>query len=942
MSYGNMDEEIKKYQGFMKQSETTLNKLSSFLKEFGKSGIKYIEKVQKLFEEFILELKKEENTTTMNTSLINICNEFNFYFNKKKEIFTSIDKKIGDKIVEFEKDYKNKYRENILKMSRLSQKINDTKLILDKNKNDYFNSCKEILEIEKKIDPKKMSNEELIKMTDKKLKIQENSETKKSIYQKSVTNFNQMLNNNEIEYMGIKAFFKNDQNDKILFYIEIMNLINSISKIQNELLTNTLKKMNKFKEDINIRRDLKLYEQDFNFVNNTTKRRFIEEHFLNYELRKRSGSKNWKENKNKANEELSIDDPDSKYMKSLQILELGNDEFIDSSTLNENDIKLNKYIVELIQGKNKINDIYFESMVEFYRSNDNNMKRFVYLLVNNFCIKNFVHIYSYENFNFLNKILSELLSLNWNKEDNFDIVFIILFIANKTIYYNQTTNQVENYLCHELSKNKLFSDINFWLQILKERVELIAEVEITQDMQKRKDSIGKEDNTLINTAFGKFGKIFGIGDANKELEKEILFNQMFQKRSSKICDKVIQDYLKYFINFNFYGDSSIKMLEQISNIYKLPKIYKDHYKNVMKTNELIKNSIKIIKLLEDKDYNNFYFSYKGNKKFKNIDDIKIISIIFSLKYIDIKDFPKILCLNKDINKKISKIIYKNILLKYSDKFDTKTHLSIWKILLNYSEIKKKYNYSQILEEIKKSPDSVKNIDIIKLDIIRTSFDKEEESKREKIGNMLKAVSKELPSLNYCQGMNQIAAFLLDVCENDEEEAFYIFLCLMIDSVYSTLFKNELEKLNILFYQFERILSYMLPEIYGYLKNNKITPGFFISPWFITIFCDAFVDKEDINNKKIIMKIFDLFIFGGWKAIIKIGIYLLKYNEVKILKTPMEELLNYLTNDIIKSKFFEKDNLNSVVKAAFMIKIKNNILIQTEEQYKNQKNLPPLE
>ena len=68
--------------------------------------------------------------------------------------------------------------------------------------------------------------------------------------------------------MGIKAFFKNDQNDKILFYIEIMNLINSISKIQNELLTNTLKKMNKFKEDINIRRDLKLYEQDFNFVNN--------------------------------------------------------------------------------------------------------------------------------------------------------------------------------------------------------------------------------------------------------------------------------------------------------------------------------------------------------------------------------------------------------------------------------------------------------------------------------------------------------------------------------------------------------------------------------------------------------------------------------------------------------------------------------------------------
>ena len=207
--------------------------------------------------------------------------------------------------------------------------------------------------------------------------------------------------------------------------------------------------------------------------------------------------------------------------------------------------------------------------------------------------------------------------------------------------------------------------------------------------------------------------------------------------------------------------------------------------------------------------------------------------------------------------------------------------------------------------------------------------------------MLKAISKELPSLNYSQGMNQIAAFLLDVCDYNEEEAFYIFLSLMIDSVYSTLFKNDLEHLNILFYQFERVLSHVLPEIYCYLKSNKITPGFFVSPWFITIFTDTFVDKQEINNKKIIMKIFDLFIFEGWKAIIKIGISLLKYNELKILKTPIEELLNYLTNDIIKSKFFEKDNLNGISKASFEIKIGKNLLDEITEQYKIKKNLPSL-
>jgi hypothetical protein len=405
---------------------------------------------------------------------------------------------------------------------------------------------------------------------------------------------------------------------------------------------------------------------------------------------------------------------------------------------------------------------------------------------------------------------------------------------------------------------------------------------------------------------------------------------MFQKSSAKICNKVFEDYLKQFINYNFYGNNAIKLIDQKGNIYRLPNENRDYFKKVIKTNEIIRGSINNKRIIDDNNYEKFYFRYKGNKTFKGIDDPKIISLIFSLKYIDVKEIPKILCLNKNINMKLSRIIYKNILFKYFNKFDTKTHLSIWKILLKFSEIKKKYDYKKILEEVKKSPDSVQNIDIIQLDIIRTSFATDEESKREKIGNMLKAVSKELPSLNYCQGMNQIAAFLLDVCDNDEEEAFYIFLSLMIDSVYSTLFKNELENLNILFYQFERILSFALPEIYSYLKDNKITPGFFVSPWFITIFTDAFEDQQEINNKKIIMKIFDLFIFGGWKAIIKIGISLLKYNELKILKTPIEELLNFLTNDIIKSKFFEKDNLNDVMKASFKIKIGRHTLEEINE------------
>ena len=946
MSYCNMDEEVKKHLDFIKKNESTFSKLTSFFKELGKNGVKFIEKVQKSFDEFITELKKEDNTTTTNIALTNICNDFNTYLTKKRESYASIEKKLGEKVSEYERKYRNEYRDNITKMSRLSIQINDAKAQVDKIKNDYFNSCKETLELEKKMDVKK-NDEELLKLTEKRLKLKESSEDKKGAYSKEVRNFNKLLDDKEIEYSGIKACFKNEQNDKMIFYTEVINLINTICKSQSDELISTLKKINKAKEEINMRRDLKLYEQDFNFSNNATKKRFVEEQFLNYELRKRSNSKS-----EKSTDEENIEDPDSKYMRALQIVDLGKDEFIDSSTLNENDIKLDALITQLIESEAKVEEDVYKSLVDFYKINFSNTKRFMYLLVNHFCVKKCIQMNSLDNYNNLNNILSEILTMNLEKKENNELVFFIMFIANKTVYYNSSTNNIEKYLCNDLSsKNKkVFLNLNFWTDLLKERIELIAEVEITQEMQKRKDSIAKDTNNPMNNfvnifkkgKLGNFGKFLGIGGNNQDLEQEILFNQSFQKKSATICYKVLEDYLKQFINYNFYGKSVLKLIDTFGNNYKLPIQYKAYFKKVLETNQKIKRIFKYQKLKREENYDKYIFSFKVNKNLDDIKDIKIIGLIFSLRYLDIKEFPNLLCLNKSIKSILEKNIYKNILIFYSHKLNIQQHITLWKNLLGFNDIKKKYDYKKILEEIKQAPNKVKNIDIIDLDVIRTSFDVDEEINRNKISNMLKAISKELPSLNYCQGMNQIASFLLDICDYNEEEAFFIFLSLMLGSVYPSLFINELEKLNIIFYQFERLLSHYLPEVYFYLIENKITPGFFASPWFITIFTDTFIDKKEINNKEIVMRIFDLFIFEGWEAIIKVGINLLKFNEIKILKTPMEELLNFLTNDVIKSDYFGKNNLNCAIEAELEICYENNIIEEINEQNKLKKSLPSLD
>ena len=58
--------------------------------------------------------------------------------------------------------------------------------------------------------------------------------------------------------------------------------------------------------------------------------------------------------------------------------------------------------------------------------------------------------------------------------------------------------------------------------------------------------------------------------------------------------------------------------------------------------------------------------------------------------------------------------------------------------------------------------------------------------------------------NYCQGMNYIIAFIISIC-NNEEEAFYLSLSLFKNTKYKTIFLNELKILRLYFAIFDKLL-----------------------------------------------------------------------------------------------------------------------------------------
>ena len=180
-------------------------------------------------------------------------------------------------------------------------------------------------------------------------------------------------------------------------------------------------------------------------------------------------------------------------------------------------------------------------------------------------------------------------------------------------------------------------------------------------------------------------------------------------------------------------------------------------------------------------------------------------------------------------------------------------------------------------------------------------------------------------------MNYIAAFLLTLI-GDEEDSFYIYYSLLMSTDYGGLFPNDLEKLKKIFYVFDRLLNILMPEIYFYLKNNSITVSYFISPWFITLFTNAFQYIKEKDKPKVLLRIWDLFLFDGWKSIIKIGISLIKHFETKLLSLSSEDLLQFLINDIIKSDFFSNENFDTLMFISVNMNIEENLMLNIENEY----------
>ena len=915
-----LDQEIDMMKNNSSKNILELKSFSLFFKIFSTT---FNEQINTINDKISLYNEKQNsvNQSLLSTNLNSIVDIFKQFNHNSKNLLTKIQNELINSLEVFTNNQVNIYQENNDELNNLYLNYNNNKKILYNSKYNYYNSFynakKEEIEQKKKTKQNININEEEKDMFIKDTMEVKNNET---IYKFEIEKYNKELDIIEDEYTKIKNKMEFAEQSRITFiktsFDKYKKFWNNYSKIINDY-TEAISIL--FSDDICNKIQQENVKEISKFTANT-QQSFIssKEKFVSY--------KEYLQNSNLKKDKYNLIPINFKLDKNLNIKNLNNN--------NEKNKFYNELIDELI-GEEEVPKEKISNLIEIFqyqKEDGNNEKEFLDVLVEK--NKSSLKFQNLKNLELLSIPISYItLKHSSIFEGKFELNFKIIFIAERFFYQNKINNN-KVYLSALLSKNKFYRTKLFWRNVIELKL-----------VNKLEDHISRMKNEVFKGLFSKLGGKIGFNTNNNNISHKNSFlaqtrifpliknynnieqNRVYilDKMATKEMYLLLKTSIPNFSNFNFPSIPSMDLISKLCQEYKMSNDQINYFVIYYKvSNHTIRQLLPHEKTLIHND--------NSNEKYCNIKirNIKILSYI--IPFLDYKDYNNLLFASKYYNKLIKKKIYKYVLKQKNTSM--KTRLYIWSNILKINEIKKKYNYKDILSKA----NDPKNKHEIELDIKRTNVDEDQKDlHKERITNILYAVSQCNFGIKYVQGMNFIVSFLYEIY--GEEEAFYIFLSFFYNTQYSIIFDKDLIKLNEFFYVFNRIISLLEPELSSSFNINGVNVNFFATPWFITLFTGSHQNlRDDKDNKNILIRIFDNFITSGWKAMMVVGCSLLHSFEHKLMSMKYEDMLEFLINGMLRSEFFMKENEVNLENYFMNIKISKKLIRNIEAEYNQEKML----
>ncbi len=196
---------------------------------------------------------------------------------------------------------------------------------------------------------------------------------------------------------------------------------------------------------------------------------------------------------------------------------------------------------------------------------------------------------------------------------------------------------------------------------------------------------------------------------------------------------------------------------------------------------------------------------------------------------------------------------------------------IWITLSEYIPLERKDKYYNYLKNEITNPIYLEQIE---KDIYRTFKEHKTENEIKSLKNILVAFTNLASEIGYCQGMNFIAGFLLDITNFDEIDAFYLFTYIL--GKIRGYFIQDFPLFNYHLYIFNYYFKQFFPKLEKHFINLEFPLELWFGKWIQTLFIINFPFEETC-------RIWSCLFVYGFDFIIPLSLSIVHYLEDNLLK-----------------------------------------------------------
>uniref|UniRef100_A0AAY4CKH8 Rab-GAP TBC domain-containing protein n=1 Tax=Denticeps clupeoides TaxID=299321 RepID=A0AAY4CKH8_9TELE len=151
----------------------------------------------------------------------------------------------------------------------------------------------------------------------------------------------------------------------------------------------------------------------------------------------------------------------------------------------------------------------------------------------------------------------------------------------------------------------------------------------------------------------------------------------------------------------------------------------------------------------------------------------------------------------------------------------------------------------------------------------------------------------MQEVSYCQGMSQVAAILLMYM--NEEDAFWALSQLLTNQKHAMhgFFIPGFPKLQRFQGHHDQILSKLMPKLKKHLDKEQMSTGIYTTKWFL----QCFIDRTPFT---LTLRLWDIYILEGEKILTAMAYTVLKIHKKRLLKMGLEDLREFLQEQISES------------------------------------------